>query len=86
MASTKTRAAFLVFLAVCAYLISETGAHLKIGKKEFRPLRHDLRRVFQDRRKISFADDKNQFNRQRQHWKPRLEELPELYREQTLDD
>ncbi|KAJ7369988.1 hypothetical protein OS493_034933 [Desmophyllum pertusum] len=53
MASTKTRAVFLVILAVCAYLTSETDAHLKIGKKEFRPMRKNSEDCF----KIGYIPD-----------------------------
>lgn len=82
MASTKTRAVFLVILAVCAYLTSETDAHLKIGKKEFRPMREELRGLFQDRIHPRFRYNKNQ------KWKPRIEKIPELYRDdrETLED
>lgn len=84
MASTKIRAAFLVTLALCAYLISETDAHLKIGRKEFRPLRQELKELRQDRISTAFRDNTNGLD-QRQKRKPLYEEIPELYWEETAE-
>ena len=84
MASTKTRAALLVVFALYAYLISETDAHLRIGK-EFIPVRQELKELIRDRINPAFRDTKKGLN-QRQKWKPRIDEIPELYREEPAQD
>lgn len=85
MASSKTRAAILVIFALYAYLLSETDAHLKIGRKEFRPVRQELKKLPRVRINPAFSDNKNGLN-QRQQWVPRIEEIPELYSEETAED
>lgn len=47
MASTKTRAVLLVIVALYAYSISETDVHLTIGRREFRPVRQELKELLQ---------------------------------------
>lgn len=84
MASTKIQAAFLATLALCAYLITETDGHLKIGRKEFRPLRQELKELLQDRKSPAFRDNINGLD-QRRKWKPVYEEIPELYWKETAE-
>ena len=83
MASNKTRAALLVTLVLCAYLITETDAHLKIGRKEFRPVKQEIKDLLQDRINPAFKDNKNGLH-QRQKWNT-IKEIPELYREETAE-
>ena len=85
MASTKTRVALLVIVALYAYLTSKTDAHLKIGRKEFKPIRQELRELLQDQMNPAFRDNTNKL-KPGQKWESTIEEIPELYKQGTQVD
>ena len=85
MASTKTRIALLVIVALCAYLTSKTDAHLKIGRKEFTPVRQELRESPQDQMNPVFGENKNRM-KPGQKWEPTIEEIQELYKQGIQED
>lgn len=85
MASTKTRIALLVIVALCAYLTSKTDAHLKIGRKEFKPVRQELRESLQDQMNPVFRDNKNRL-KPGQKWESTVEEIQELYKQGIQED
>jgi len=85
MASTKTRVALLVIVALYAYLTSKTDAHLQIGRKEFKPLRQELRELLQDQRHPVFRGNTDRL-KQGQKWESTTDEIPELYKQGTLED
>lgn len=84
MASTKTRVALLVIVALYAYLTSKTDAHLKIGRKEFKPVRQELRELLQEEVN-PFRDNTNKL-KPGQKWESAIEEIPELYKQGTQED
>ena len=85
MASTKTRVALLVIVALYAYLTSKTDAHLRIGRKEFEPIRQELRELLQDQMNPAFRDNTNKL-KPGQKWESTIEEIPELYKQGTQVD
>jgi len=85
MASTKTRVALLVIVALYAYLTSKTDAHLQIGRKEFKPVRQELRELLQDQMHPVFRSNTNRL-KPGQKWESTIEEIPELYKQGTLED
>jgi len=85
MASTKTRVALLVIVALYAYLTSKTEAHLQIGRKEFKQVRQELRKLLQDQMHPVFRNTMNSL-KSGQKWESTIEEIPELYEQGTQED
>ena len=82
MASTKTRVALLVIVALYSYLTSKTDAHLQIGRKEFKPVRQELRELLQDRINHVFRDNRLKPG---QKWESTNDEILELYKQGTQE-
>ena len=85
MASTKTRVALLAIVALCANLTSKTDAHLTLGRKEFKPVRQELRKLLQDQMNPFFKDNTNRL-KPGQEWESAIDEIPELYKQGTQED
>ena len=87
MARTRTHATIFLALILCAFLASQTEAHLRIGKRI--PAEMELpkrtRKFYQDRMQPRLRENGNWLDK-RPRWKPRMEKTPELYRDQTKEN
>ena len=84
MATTKTRVTLLLALMVCAFLASQTHAHLRVGKRILEPMK-ELTELIQDEMDPGVRRE-NLKNWQYQNRKPRIDKIPKLYRDEMLDN
>ena len=83
ISSSKTQATLLLVLVLGLLLASHTHAHLKVGKRRLELLK-ELRELFQDK---NDPEVRNYWERSwsKQKWKPKIERIPELIRDETPD-
>ena len=83
ISSSKTQATLLLVLVLGILLASHTHAHLKVGKRRLELLK-ELRELFQDK---NDPEVRNYWERSwsKQNWKPKIERIPELIRDETPD-
>ena len=83
ISSSKTQATLLLVLVLGILLASHTHAHLKVGKRRLELLK-ELRELFQDK---NDPEVRNYWERSwsKQKWKPKIERIPELIRNETPD-
>lgn len=83
ISSSKAKATLLLVLVLGILLASQTHAHLKVGKRRLELLK-ELRELFQDK---NGPEVRNYWERSwsKQKWKPKIERIPELIRDETPD-
>lgn len=83
ISSSKAQATLLLVLVLGILLASHTHAHLKVGKRRLEQLK-ELRELFQDK---NDPEVRNYWERRwsKQKWKPKIERIPELIRDETPD-
>ena len=83
ISSSKTQATLLLVLVLGILLASHTHAFLKVGKRRLELLK-ELRELFQDQ---NDPEVRNYWERSwsKQKWKPKIERIPELIRDETPD-
>lgn len=83
ISSSKAQATLLLVLVLGILLASHTHAHLKVGKRRLELLK-ELRELFQDK---NDPEVRNYSERSwsKQKWKPQIERIPELIRDETPD-
>ena len=83
ISSSKAQATLLLVLVLGILLASHTHAHLKVGKRRLELLK-ELRELFQDK---NDPDLRNNWEKSwsKQKWKPKIERIRELIRDETPD-
>ena len=83
ISSSKVQTTLLLVLVLGILLASHTHAHLKVGKRRLELLK-ELRELFQDK---NDPEVRNYWERSwsKQKWKPKIERIPELIRDETPD-
>ena len=82
ISSSKTQATLLLVLVLGILLASHTHAHLKVGKRRLELLK-ELRELFQDKNDPEVRNYWESWSKQK--WKPKIERIPELIRDETPD-